>query len=61
MGEARNAVAFKKSLDFLGFVDVPECVSALTTERVLTTKWVQGRHLDKCTPEEQLRTVRDPC
>jgi hypothetical protein len=33
-------------LDFLGFVDVPTFMPELSTNRVLTTEWIRGAHLD---------------
>lgn len=44
--EAVNADRFRESLDFLGFVDVPTFLPELSTNRVLTTEWIQGAHLD---------------
>ena len=43
--EARNNARFRESLAFLGFVATPDAVPAYSTERVLTTAWVRGRHL----------------
>ena len=53
--EAKNAAAFVDSLKFLGFVDAPHSVDALTTPCVLTTSWVNGRHLKDLTEAEGLR------
>ena len=44
--EAVNAKEFKESLDFLGFVDVPRFLPELSTDRVLTTEWIRGNHLE---------------
>ena len=41
--EAVNAAEFKRSLDFLGFVDVPTFLPELSTSRVLTTEWIPGQ------------------
>ena len=44
--EALNADRFRESLDFLGFVDVPTFLPELSTNRVLTTEWIRGAHLE---------------
>ena len=45
--EAVNAAEFKRSLDFLGFVDVPTFLPELSTSRVLTTEWIRGDHMER--------------
>ena len=54
--EAKNAAAFKESLAFLGYVDVPRTLDEYSPgARVIVTEWVAGRHLDRLTQEEGLR------
>ena len=41
--EAANGMEFKKSLGFLGYVDVPDTLPELTTRRAMAMEWVRGR------------------
>jgi len=59
--EARNAAAFKRSLSFLGYVDVPVTIPALTTRRAMAMEWVYGRHLKDLNPEEAMRMTYMSC
>lgn len=59
--EARNAAAFKKSLAFLGYVDVPVTLPELTTRRAMAMEWVYGRHLSDLSPEEAMRMTYMSC
>merc|ERR1719201_2180350 len=43
--EAKNGAAFRDSLQFLGYVDVPRTLPHLTTLRAMAMEWVYGRHL----------------
>jgi len=54
--EARNAAAFKRSMDFLGYVDVPRVLPELSTgATLLVSEWVYGRHLEGLDRREGLR------
>ena len=59
--EARNAKAFKESLSFLGYVDVPVTLPELTTRRAMAMEWVYGRHLSDLNPEEAMRMTYMSC
>ena len=59
--EAKNCAAFGRSLDFLGYVDVPKTLPALTTRRALAMEWVEGRHLSDLSPEEAMRMTYMAC
>ena len=59
--EARNAKAFKASLSFLGYVDVPRTLPELTTRRAMAMEWVHGRHLSDLAPEEAMRMTFMSC
>ena len=59
--EARNAKAFRESLAFLGYVDVPQNLPELTTRRAMAMEWVYGRHLSDLTPEEAMRMTYMSC
>ena len=59
--EAKNAAAFKRSLSFLGYVDVPVTLPELTTRRAMAMEWVHGRHLSSLTPEEAMRMTYMSC
>lgn len=54
--EAENSVKFRESLNFIGFVTTPDVVQA--TSRILMTKWIPGRHLDKLNKQEGLAMTR---
>ena len=41
--EAANGMEFKKSLGFLGYVDVPDTLPELTTRRAMAMEWVRDR------------------
>ena len=41
--EAANGMEFKKSLGFLGYVDVPDTLPELTTRRAMAMEWVRRR------------------
>ena len=41
--EAANGAEFKKSLGFLGYVDVPDTLPELTTRRAMAMEWVHRR------------------
>jgi len=56
--EARNAVRFEESLDFLGFVTTPVVVPKYSTKKILVTEWVKGQHLRDLPAEEGLRMTR---
>ena len=53
--EAKNGKAFGDSLDFLGYVRVPETIPALTTRRAMAMEWIHGRHLRDLTADEANR------
>jgi predicted unusual protein kinase regulating ubiquinone biosynthesis (AarF/ABC1/UbiB family) len=54
--EAKNGADFKRSMAFLGYVDVPRVLHQYSTgARVLVSEWVQGRHLDRLSRGEGLR------
>jgi len=53
--EEANAIEFKESMKFLGYVDVPGFRSEYTSSRVLVSEWVYGRHLDQLSTAEGLR------
>ena len=59
--EARNAKAFRESLAFLGYVDVPQNLPELTTRRAMAMEWVYGRHLKDLSPEEAMRMTYMSC
>ena len=59
--EAANAKAFKESLSFLGYVDVPVTLPELTTRRAMAMEWVYGRHLSALNPEEAMRMTYMSC
>ena len=59
--EAQNAAAFKESLKFLGYVDVPDAIPELTTRRAMGMEWVHGRHLSDLDPEEAMRMTYMSC
>jgi len=59
--EAKNAAAFKTSLSFLGYVDVPVTLPELTTRRAMVMEWVHGRHLSALDPEEAMRMTYMSC
>lgn len=50
--EAKNAMRFEKSLDFLGFVTTPPVVPKYSSVKVLVTEWVKGQPL-KYLPQKQ--------
>jgi len=54
--EAENSVRFRESLNFLGFVTVPDVIQA--TNRILTTEWIPGRHLENLNKAEGLAMTR---
>uniref|UniRef100_A0A7S4NDW2 ABC1 atypical kinase-like domain-containing protein n=1 Tax=Odontella aurita TaxID=265563 RepID=A0A7S4NDW2_9STRA len=56
--EAANSVRFRESLGFLGYVTTPTLVPELSTDRVLVTEWVDGKHLSELTKEEGLAMTR---
>ena len=41
--EAANGAEVKKSLGFLGYVDVPDTLPELTTRRAMAMEWVRRR------------------
>ena len=53
--------AFKESLKFLGYVDVPDAIPELTTRRAMGMEWVHGRHLSDLDPEEAMRMTYMSC
>ena len=59
--EAANAAAFRESLRFLGYVDVPQTFPELTTRRAMAMEWVYGRHLSDLQPEEAMRMTYMSC
>merc|ERR1719201_528361 len=59
--EARNAAAFRSSLSFLGYVDVPKSLPEWTTRRAMAMEWVHGRHLSDLAPEEAMRMTYMSC
>jgi len=56
--EAGNNRRFRESLAFLGFVTTPNLVPKYSSKRVLTTEWIQGKHLDKLSLDEGLAMTR---
>mmetsp|Transcript_30244 Transcript_30244/g.66323 ORF Transcript_30244/g.66323 Transcript_30244/m.66323 type:complete len:865 (-) Transcript_30244:961-3555(-) len=53
--EARNAETFARSLQFLGYVAVPQPVQGYRlSRRLILTEWVKGRHLEDLSREEGL-------
>jgi predicted unusual protein kinase regulating ubiquinone biosynthesis (AarF/ABC1/UbiB family) len=59
--EAANGDAFRSSLEFLGYVDVPRTIPELTTRRAMAMEWVRGRHLSDLSPEEAMRMTYMAC
>lgn len=59
--EAKNGAAFRDSLGFLGYVDVPRTLPELTTRRAMAMEWVYGRHLSALGPEEAMRMTYMSC
>ena len=59
--EAKNGAAFRDSLQFLGYVDVPRTLPHLTTRRAMAMEWVYGRHLSALEPEEAMRMTYMSC
>ena len=59
--EAKNAAAFRESLEFLGYVEVPHSLPHLTTRRAMAMEWVYGRHLSALEPEEAMRMTYMSC
>ena len=59
--EAANAREFKRSLLFLGYVDVPDAIPELTQRRAMAMDWVYGRHLSALSPEEAMRMTYMSC
>ena len=58
--EAQNAEEFRRSMGFLGYVDVPRTVWC-ESPRVLVTEWVHGKHLQALAPADQLRLTYMAC
>jgi len=56
--EARNAKAFKRSLNFLPYVKIPRSWDNLTSTRVLTQEFISGRPMKKLNLDEQRKMVR---
>ena len=56
--EADNNMRFRESLAFLGFVTTPSLVQKYSSKRVLTTEWIQGRHLTDLNLDEGLAMTR---
>jgi predicted unusual protein kinase regulating ubiquinone biosynthesis (AarF/ABC1/UbiB family) len=57
--EADNIEFFQKSLAPLPFVTVPRVLRALSSEKVLTMSFVQGRHLQQFLERRPSQKVRD--
>jgi len=56
--EARNADEFRKSLRFLDYLFVPRHHANMTTKKVLTQQWIQGRPMKSLSLEEQKLMVQ---
>ena len=58
VNEARNMDEFNKRHDWLGFVRAPKWYPAFTGQpgsaRVLTTEWIEGKHISDLPPEKRL-------
>ena len=58
VNEARNMDEFNKRHDWLGFVRAPKWYPAFTgrpgSARVLTTEWIEGKHISDLPPEQRL-------
>ena len=56
--EASNADEFRRSLRFMDFLVVPRHLASMTSRRVLTQDWIDGRPMKELTTEEQLKMVQ---
>lgn len=56
--EAENNVKFRDSMAFLGYVKTPGVLHEYSSERVLTTEWIRGRHMEDLTLDEGLAMTR---
>ena len=58
VNEARNMDEFNRRHDWLGFVRAPKWFPAFTgpegSARVLTTEWIEGKHISDLPPERRL-------
>jgi len=56
--EARNADEFRKSLRFLNYLFVPRHYADMTTKKVLTQEWINGRSMKNLSLDEQKLMVQ---